>query len=173
MYLVSLYFDEQTNEKVLKFMKSVAVKCGNNYMFDKNIPPHMTIASVSEGNENEIISVLDSVIKNWKQGQIDFVAIGSFKPHVLFLSPILNEYLNELSVLVNEALRMNGCQPGNSMYLPYQWLPHTTIARTLNEEQMITAFRVLQANFEPFSGTVIKVGLAKNNSHRDIKIWEL
>ncbi len=168
MYLVSLYFDEQTNKTISKLMKSVASKCGNNYMFDKNIPPHLTIASVEEGQEAQIIQALDACIENWQQGKLDFVAIGSFKPHVLFLTPVLNEYLHKLSIVANDVVGAS-----DSKYLPFNWLPHTTIARTLSEEQMLTAFRVLQANFTPFSGRITSVGLAKNRPHQDIRIWHL
>lgn len=168
MYLVSLYFDELTENTIARLMKSVATKCGNNYMFDKNIPPHLTIASVDEGQEIQIVEALETCVANWQQGKIDFVAIGSFKPQVLFLTPILSKYLHELSVGANKVLETQ-----DGKYQPFSWLPHTTIARKLTEEQMMTAFRVLQANFEPFSGQVTRVGLAKNNPHQDIKVWKL
>ncbi len=168
MYLVSLYFDEQTSKTISKLMKSVAVKSGNNYMLEKNIPPHLTIASAELCEVEYIISKIENCVKNYHQGQVEFVSIGSFKPHVLFLTPVLNEFLHNLSVDVNKALGQQ-----NSKYLPFNWLPHTTIARTLSEEQMMTAFRVLQANFTPFTGRVIGVGLAENRPFRDVKVWNL
>lgn len=173
MYLISLYFDEQTEERIFHMMKSVAAKSGNNYMLNKNIPPHLTIASVEECEENKIIEALDKCIGKWQQDQLDWTAIGSFKPHVLFLMPVLNTYLHELSVSVNEAFERNQMEQAKNKYLPFQWIPHTTIARTLSEEQMLTAFRVLQANFEPFSGTATRIGLAKSNPYQDIKLFYL
>lgn len=190
MYLVSLYFDEETEKRIQKLMDSVARKCGNTYMQDKMIPPHLTIAAVDDDREEQVIEALDLIFSKWQQEEIRWVATGSFKPHVLFIIPVLNEYLHKMSVEVNNTLQRLICAEYGSnykddiklnerqrsiglTYLPFGWLPHTTIARTLSEEQMMTAFRVLQANFVPFSGKVTRVGLAKNNPHQDIKIWEL
>ena len=61
----------------------------------------------------------------------------------------------------------------NTHYMPFQWLPHTTIAKKLSKEQMQTAFEVLQNSFGVFEGKVVRIGLAKPNPHRDIATWVL
>ena len=61
----------------------------------------------------------------------------------------------------------------NAHYKPFQWLPHTTIAKKLSKEQMQIAFEILQNSFGMFEGEVVKIGLAKPNPHRDIATWEL
>jgi hypothetical protein len=38
---------------------------------------------------------------------------------------------------------------------------------------MREAFEVLQKSFGVFESKVVKIGLAKPNPHRDIKIWEI
>ena len=45
MYLVSLYFDSQTEKTLRKHMEKVAVKTGNAYMAEHRIPPHLTVAA--------------------------------------------------------------------------------------------------------------------------------
>jgi hypothetical protein len=61
----------------------------------------------------------------------------------------------------------------NTHYMPFQWLPHTTIAKKLSKEEMKIAFEVLQDSFGMFEGEVVKIGLARPNPHRDIATWEL
>ena len=58
-------------------------------------------------------------------------------------------------------------------YLPFQWFPHTTLAKQLNEEQLRHAFEVMQKQFGPFEGTVKSIGLTKTNPYENIKIIKL
>ncbi len=37
----------------------------------------------------------------------------------------------------------------------------------------VSAFETMQKQFDVFSGTVTKIGLAKTNPHRDIAVFEL
>ena len=55
----------------------------------------------------------------------------------------------------------------------FGWLPHTTIAKKLSQEEMRTAFMVLQESFGMFFGDVVRIGLAKTNPYEDIVTWEL
>ena len=58
-------------------------------------------------------------------------------------------------------------------YQPFSWLPHITLAKQLSEEQMLLTFETLQKRFTSFEGTVTKMGMARTNPHRDLKVWEL
>lgn len=173
MYLVSLYFDRQTEEKLRNYITRTAEKTGNFYMLEHQIPPHITIAACKSMKEEELIGALDTCAGTWHAETIDWAAIGSFKPHVLFLMPVLNRYLHELCISANTAIDRVGERGEASRYQPFNWMPHTTIARTLTEQQMLTGFHVLQANFSPFSGIGVRIGLARSNPYQDIKMWEL
>lgn len=173
MYLISLYFDKETEALLQKHMERVAAKTGNPYMLDNRIPPHITIASSRSGKVERLTAELENMAGTWRQGTVEYVAIGSFKPHVLFLLPVLNSYLHGLCVSANEVLDRCSGEEGENLYRPFGWVPHTTIGRTLSEEQMRKGFQVLQANFQPFSGRIVRVGLAQSNPYRDIRIWEL
>lgn len=172
MYLVSLYFDRQTEEVLQKHMKRTAEKTGNFYMLEHQIPPHLTIAACKSGKEEELAGALQACARAWRAGRIDWAAIGSFKPHVLFLMPVLNRYLHELCVSVNAAADKLGDRE-EDRYRPFGWMPHVTMARTLTEQQMLTGFRVLQANFSPFSGMGVRIGLARSSPYQEIRMWEL
>ena len=78
MYLVSLYFDDKASRKIQGFINKVAIKSGNNFMIDRKVPPHITIASFQADEENKIIEILDKRIKDIEVGIINWVSIGVF-----------------------------------------------------------------------------------------------
>ena len=59
------------------------------------------------------------------------------------------------------------------MYQPFNWLPHSTVGKTLSKEQLQKAFMALQDSFVPFQGEVVKIGLAKTNPYTEIRNWVL
>lgn len=46
-------------------------------------------------------------------------------------------------------------------YQPYSWLPHMTIGRKLDKNQMAAAFKVMQDDFVPFDEKYVKLGWQK------------
>ena len=58
-------------------------------------------------------------------------------------------------------------------YQPFSWLPHCTIGKQLSKEEMQKALIELSVYFVPIDGYVTRIGVAKTNPHRDIKIWNL
>lgn len=173
MYLVSLYFDDKSARKLQGFINKVADKSSNNFMIDRKVPPHITIASFQAYEENKIIEILDKRIKDIKTGIINWVSIGVFKSSVLFLAPVLNEYLHNLSVNIYEGISLVENISISKYYLPFQWIPHTTIAKKLTKEELMIAFQELEKNFTIFSGVVTKIALSKTNPYEDVIVWEL
>ena len=173
MYLVSIYFGEKTSKKIQQYINKVAECTGNSFMLDGKVPPHITISAFETQDEEAAIEILHRAVARLRQGTLEWVSVGEFFPYVIFLIPVLNEYLHEMSVIVNDELSNTDGIKISSYYRPFQWLPHTTIAKKLSKEQMKTAFEVLQDSFGMFEGEVVKIGLAKPNPHRDIATWEL
>ena len=173
MYLVSLYFDEQTDTHIRQYIKAVAKKTNNTYMLDANVPPHITISAFETKNEQLVIEKLDTCLKEKKRGILQWASVGVFFPHVLYISPVLNEYLHQMSLTVYEAIQDMNDTLIRKCYQPFAWLPHTTIGKKLSEEEMREGFAILQNSFGMFSGEVVKIGLAKTNPYEDIVVWEL
>lgn len=173
MYLVSVYFDEKTNKHIQRFVNQVAERTGNRYMLDGNVPPHITISAFETQDEKTVIEVLDSLVRNLHKGSLTWASVGQFFPYVIYMAPVLNEYLHKMSASVYESLSGLEGVLVNSHYQPFQWLPHTTIAKKLSKEEMQIAFEVLQNSFGVFEGEVVRIGLAKPNPHRDIATWDL
>lgn len=173
MYLVSIYFDEKTNRRIQQYVDKVAEKTGNTFMLDGKVPPHITVSAFETQNDAAVMEVLDSLAHNLKKGNLTWASVGQFFPYVIYMTPVLNAYLHGMAESVYKTLSaIEGVQV-NTHYRPFQWLPHTTIAKKLSKEEMRIAFEVLQDSFGMFEGEVVKIGLAKPNPHRDIATWEL
>ena len=173
MYLVSIYFDDSTHQKIQKYINKVAEYTGNSTMTDGCVPPHITISAFETLDEAKAIKALERAAARLKRDRLSWVSVGAFFPNVIYLTPVLNIYLHEMSkVVYEELLKVDGIKI-SSYYRPHGWLPHTTIGKKLTEEDMKVAFDVLQKSFGMFEGEVVKMGLAKPNPHRDIATWSL
>ena len=173
MYLISLYFDNETEDRLNLTMQRVAKTTGNQFMLDNQVPPHITVASVETKHESDLIARIESITKNLKQGEIKFVSVGSFSTKVVFIQPVLNEYLHQLSVVLTKELEQMDETILSLYYQPFSWLPHCTIGKQLSKEEVQKALVELSAQFVPFNACVTRIGVAKTNPHRDIKIWDL
>ncbi len=173
MYLISVYFDEKTDAKLQNSIDKVAQKTGNTFMLDNHVPPHITVGAVETKCEDKLLACMDALVKEMKTGSINFVSVGSFSSQVVYVQPVLNAYLHNLSVVLDQEvgqIEETICSP---YYQPFSWLPHCTIAKQLSKEQQLQAFEVLQNSFVQMNGKVVRIGVAKTNPHRDIKVWEL
>ena len=178
MYLISVYFDKKTENRIHSYINDVANMCGNMFMIENQVPPHMTISAFETLQENSVLEVLDTVMpniirnKNDRDTRVEWVTVGAF-PAVIFIQPVLNEYLHNLSSTIYERIEKVPDTKVSKYYKPFHWLPHATIAKQLSEEEMRKAFDVLQKSFGIFEGEVVKMELAKKNPYRVIASWEL
>lgn len=173
MYLISLYFDDNTNKVIQNYINKVAEKTGNTFMLDGNVPPHITISAFETKREDACITVLSDVVEQIECGKLQWVSLGEFLPYVIYISPVLNEYLYELIVKIYGNVKKVPETKMSPYYRPFSWLPHTTIGKKLSKEEMQVAFEVMQKQFQVFEGTVTKIGLAKTNPYQEINTWKL
>lgn len=172
MYLISVYFDDKTQNRIQSYINDVASACGNMFMIENQVPPHITISAFETLNEDNIVEVFDSTLSNIKRDKISWVTVGAF-PTVIYIQPVLNEYLHNLSSTIYESVEKFPDTKVSKYYKPFHWLPHATIAKQLSEEEMRAAFCVLQKSFGMFEGEIVRIELAKKNPYRVIASWEL
>ena len=172
MYLISVYFDEQTDNKIRSYMKQIAKHTGNLAMIEGNVPPHITVGAFKADSEEKAKTVFANITKQAGAGEIQWVSVGTFLPRVLYLMPVLNEYLHHLLVITTKEMSKQEVLI-NSQYQPFSWLPHATLGKALNIEEMRTAFEVMQSQFAPFESKVTKIGLAKTSPYKDLEIFVL
>lgn len=173
MYLISIYFDENTEQRLQHIMKSVAKETGNTFMLDNHVPPHITVTAVETKQEDLLLTCVEEVVKKLEIGDIKFVSVGTFSSQVIFVQPVLSEYLHMLTECLTQECEKMGETICSPYYQPFHWLPHCTVGKQMTKEQMLQAFEVLQKQFVPMDGKVVRIGVAKTNPHRDIRVWEL
>ena len=176
MYHISLYFDEKGTDKINKLIKSVEKKTGCTYMSDRNISPHLTLAvSAGEGVKagvSDIVRLIGLRVNEFSKFKLRICSIGCFKPHVLYLQPVLSAELEELVKFANGIFdRVYGTGEKNA-YMQYSRIEHISIAKRLGEPQMQAAFGALYANFEPFETEAAGIKLENTNPRAVIKKWE-
>ena len=162
MYLISLYFDDKTNEKINQLKKQIMESTKNFSV--KDIPCHITLASFYCEEIENILNDIDI-----KEGIIDFVSIGIFK-NTVFIQPIVNDYLQETMIKVHNRLNKIPSIKKSNRYLPNQWICHVTIGKHLTDKEILSSIESIQNEFKPFKGKIIKIGLAKSNPYHDIYI---
>ena len=101
------------------------------------------------------------------------MSVGQLLPYVIYATPVVNEYLLDISKNVYEIYKDVPETTISRYYRPLSWLPHVTLGKTLDKEQMRSAFEVLQESFSPFEATVTEIGLAKVNPHEDVEKFKL
>lgn len=176
-YLVSLYFDDKTNQQILRHMVAVAEATGNDYMLEHKVPPHITISSfeVDEKVNSDVVRQLvqnfNEIFQNRSAGVVQWVGTGAFMTSTLYLTPVLNQYLQKRMEDVYAIVSADKNIRVSKYYQPFQWLPHTTIGKKLDEMQLAKAFEIVQSDFRVITGRVIRIGLAKASPYEDISTW--
>ena len=173
MYLISVYFDKHSNKILQRYIDQIALKSGNHFMTEHNVPPHMTISSIEARSVSVLEPAFESLQGTLTQGEIQFVSVGQLLPYVFYATPVMNAYLLKLSDCIYGAFKEIPETSISRYYRPLSWLPHVTLGKTLDKEQMKKAFAVMQESFAPFSAKVVEIGLAKVNPHEDIVRFEL
>ena len=166
-YAVILRFDKETETKVFRLINDIAKVSANSYMTDTGIPPHVSLTIFSKESETGIKSIILDFVKQLKRFEMGFDSIGVFNPNVIFLAPVVTSYLlNVSSDISNKISKV--ADNLNAYYIPNQWVPHMALGVKMNEEELLKAFMVLQKEFHPFSGKVMKIALAECEPYREV-----
>ena len=201
MYLISVYFDNHANKILQRYIDEVAKATGNTFMIDHKVPPHMTISSIEAKSVDVLRPAFESLAEklafirtrtgnsslgNNVQGnsnqsnsnlgesnKIQIVSVGQLLPYVLYATPVLNEMLQDLQEVVYDTFKDIEDTDISRFYQPYSWLPHITLGKKMDKEQMISAIKVMQEKFAPLEAIITKIGLAKVNPHEDVCVIEL
>ena len=166
MYLISAYFDENTNKILKHLQQRIADKTGNDFMIRNNVMPHLTISAIEARNVDVLIPAFEKVCREKLQPLELF-------PRVIYAAPVLNEYMMNLSISIYNEFATIPETNISKFYQPYSWMLHITLGKCLDKEQMRQAFAVLQDLFMPIDGQITKIGLSMVNPYREVLSVEL
>lgn len=172
-YSVVFYFDDETNDKIKSLMHLIVDNGVNDYLISNKVPPHITIADFECEDISTVINLLEVYKEEIRQDCVYWASIGLFNPSVLFLAPIVNQFLLRSCEMVNNLIKVIPKAENNSNYMLYQWVPHTTIAAKLSSQELEKAFLATNNNFKAFGGYVTKLAIVQNKPRIDIKVWSL
>ncbi|MFQ8648082.1 MAG: hypothetical protein ACLR9U_04550 [Lachnospira sp.] len=184
MYLISAYFDENTNKILKHLQQKIADKTGNDFMIRNNVMPHLTISAIEARNVDVLIPAFEKVCREKLQpleekgvvnvnNAINIVLVGQLFPRVIYAAPVLNEYMMNLSISIYNEFTTIPETNISKFYQPYSWMPHITLGKCLDKEQMKQAFAVLQDLFMLIDGWIAKIGLSTVNPYREVMSVEL
>lgn len=173
MYLLSLYFEINDTQILQNYIQYIEQKSKNTYLRDHHIPVHLTVATIRKADILQFKQEIDCLIKTMYTGTLELAAIGAFGQHTLYIMPVLNRYLFDLSFRLNQMIDQFDHNRDHNRYRPYSWIPHITVARKLDHQQFYKAFEGLSDIFKPFKIKVTKIVLSQRKPYQDIEIWEL
>lgn len=172
-YAVTLEFDKESEAKMQEMIDEVARVTGCDYMKRQNVPPHVTVSGLVGDNEEALIFEMEKLAATMSKTPIRFVNIGVFNPLVIYLGPLMNEFLQDTCRMVNERLLQYAEVGNKGNYLPNHWVPHAAIAVKLTPEALKEAFAIVQEAFTSFEGMVERIVLARAEPYEELKAWEL
>ena len=173
MYLISIYFDKQTNKILQWYIDKIAEKTGNRFMIENRVPPHMTIAAIEARNVDILKPAFETLNGKLYSGSMKVVSVGQLFPYVMYATPVLNQELFELSEEVYSTFFDIPETKMSEYYKPFSWLPHITLGKTLDKVQMQKAFQAMQESFVPFTAQYNEIGISKVNPHEDVGRFKL
>jgi hypothetical protein len=142
-------------------------------MLETKIPPHISIACFSTNLIEPIIDMISENLSTFKTGKIAWPSLGMFPPGILFAAPVLNEYLQNACIDANRLVEPLSAVGERGLYLPYNWVPHTTLACQLGENGLIKAVDAALGQFSFIAGKTNRLQLAVCNPYIEVKTWDL
>ncbi|MBQ8632776.1 MAG: 2'-5' RNA ligase family protein [Lachnospiraceae bacterium] len=172
-YAVTLEFDRETENKIQELIDEVAKVTGCDYMKQSKIPPHVTVSALVSDDEESLLLEMEKIAETMNKEFLWFANIGVFNPLVIYLGPVMNEFLQNTCRTVNERLLQHAEVGNRGRYLPNQWVPHAGIAVKLTPEALKEAFAIVQEKFSAFGATVEKIVLARAEPYEELRSWNL
>ena len=148
-------------ESLAEKLAFIRTRTGNS-SFGNNVQGNFNQSNSNQSNSNL-----------GESNKIQIVSVGQLLPYVLYATPVLNEMLQDLQEVVYDTFKDIEDTDISRFYQPYSWLPHITLGKKMDKEQMISAIKVMQEKFAPLEAIITKIGLAKVNPHEDVCVIEL
>ena len=158
--------------KSVDVLKPAFESLAEKLAFTRTRTGNSSLGNNVQGNSNQTNSN-QSNSNLGESNKIQIVSVGQLLPYVLYATPVLNEMLQDLQEVVYDTFKDIEDTDISRFYQPYSWLPHITLGKKMDKEQMISAIKVMQEKFAPLEAIITKIGLAKVNPHEDVCVIEL
>ncbi len=180
-YAITIYFDDDTTNKIRTLTEELAGVTGNDYMVANSVPPHLTLGMfhAEDAELEKLKELFCEFVREVKDtaGGLDFpIAFDgpdNFLDKVIFLKPDdscrnklchLNEQLHQLFLPHFEPA-------DNRNYLPGNWVPHVALAVKLSHKTFENGMNFLknaQGIYSSRCAQIISIGLARCNPYTPV-----
>ena len=166
VYTVALSFDKDGARTVYELQKQIADRCGNHYMIEQKMPPHITLAMFE--SESPPVDILREFAKTTAPIPLSFPTLGAFcrTPATLILLPVVSDALKEMHESLKAALG-----PVAALFLPGyvdpNWVPHCTLALYLGARERDAGMLAAMERFAPVKAQGVAVAVVEYPYHLD------
>jgi|SRR5215212_1044683 len=174
-YAVLLYFDEQTEQRVLG-LRHALIEQGIPSILDQvGDRPHISLAGFANNIDCDIlISLVQEFADGVQPFKVQFSAMGIFpsKENVLFLSPTptlqLLTYHQEFHRLLAKPKLIS-----SPYYVPENWTPHCSVEMNIPDEQLPKAIEICSKVFTPILGQFQEITVIAFPPIKPLATWSL
>ena len=158
---VVLYFDKQTETRLLSIWRDLAKKKLSTFLVDIGIRPHISLAVFQKNEIEDLLKRTQAFAKNIKSFEINLCSVGSFpiSGRPIFYLPVPTTQLLDIHSQYHNSIGPIGlnCE---KYYLPGNWVPHCTVAENISDEDLFKQIILDCCNAGmPVNGRVTHIGI--------------
>ena len=176
-YGIGLYFDGETEKKIMKLPCLLASRGITRRYLDMRVRPHIALAVFNDIEDVDRCSgLLAGYAESVGSFPVKFSSIGVFNnSKIVFLAPVVTFDLLEMNRKINDIFCF--CDnTGSEYYLPGSWVPHCAVALTGEDDSPVLdkAAKLVIDNFEVISGRVVAACLAEISAPvKELSVFDL
>lgn len=174
-YAVLLSFDAQADDQIMQLTRALIEGGANDSYLASGLRPHLTLAEFNTGKINEVRTCVSKLASQVSQPIRVRLASAGFFPGdatVLFLAPIVDEYLLSFHRQVNGVLEPL-CEVFSPLYREENWVPHCTLALNLDNREFAAAGAVLVSQFKPIVALVFRISIVSCCPYSEESVYYL
>lgn len=162
-YAIELYFDEETEKKLLRLAQRVADENLSTKFLEWKTRPHITLACFNNVDEVKCTELLKAFASDHNVMPAYIGSVGMFNDtKTIFVSPIMNKSMYQFHGELHAAFK-DFDSAGWDWYCPDRWVPHCTMALTKEDadEVFYKASDLILHESEKIAGEFTTIGLTK------------
>jgi 2'-5' RNA ligase len=175
LYAVELYFNKETEEKIMRLPQGLAEKGLSTRYLEWKTRPHITLGLFNNIDLEKCDKLLKEFTKEVKSLPAHLSSIGIFNnSRCVFLSPVVTRDLLELHLNFHDTFSF--CDhSGYEYYLPDSWAPHCSVmlgdsdddnAFYESAKHVIENYEVLHGLFSEISFVEITMPVKEHTAHK-------
>jgi 2'-5' RNA ligase len=160
-YATVLYFDQDSENKIKDYLALIKNNGIDNSFYNLGALQHISLAVYNDDVDYpELVKGLEKFQLN--KMKISFTNVGFFcsDEYAVFLNPKITCELLDVHKRYHKEFKKY-IHSEKEYYLPENWVPHSTIAFEMNDDDFMKTLKIMKENFKPIDVTIEKIGFVK------------